>query len=104
MVEGGTTIHAGLTRHGDGGVMGAFADWPMAPDDSQKESRALKFDLQRAIAEWSTALTSGDQTQIAVTINRLSGDLTRLRDSLMPAAWEEATLTLRSSQLLPILL
>ena len=64
----------------------------------------MKYDLQRAIAEWSTALTSGDQTQIAVTINRLSGDLTHLRDSLMPAAWEEATLTLRSSQLLPILL
>lgn len=47
---------------------------------------------------------SDDLSVVAGVIDKLSRDLTALRDSLTPTDWEAAILTLRSSPLLPILL
>ncbi len=60
--------------------------------------------LRALISDWSDRLVGGDPSEVTATMNELVDRLTALRDGLTPAAWEEAIVELRSSELMPILL
>lgn len=64
----------------------------------------MEDEMFAQIRGWSTRLAEGDQAEVSAAIHAMVDTLTGLRDSLSPIAWDEAILTLRSSELLPILL
>jgi SAM-dependent methyltransferase len=56
------------------------------------------------VAAWSAGLTGDDAATVVTAFHALADELNALRENLAPYAWDELTLALRASELLPILL